>query len=458
MAIDVRINNRSVANGHPRGGGAFWIDQTTLQIQEDPAHNQFELDCDLIIEAKAIPRPQGGQEIIVLDAETGVREFGGVIQACGPRLETPDGTMRYGIKAIDYRARMDRHLVNESYPEQAADVTVKAIVTAYANQGIEPGAAFTTVNVQAAPTVPAQRFAFVAPSQAIAQLANLLQWTFYVDSNRDVHFGPYDIAESPLPFNAAVPDTDSTNISNLDFTPSTTPGGDSSQLKNRVYVLGFKVDAQNPATQKFKGDANTDSFTLAYDPSTPVDSQVTVTVAGTPYAVKPDVSEGVQATYEPGVAYVNHQSTTSPAGIRFATAPADGALIVVTYYYRYSPVHVVDDPVAIQAQAAIEGTDGVYEYKLVESKATSKDLTLADAFGQFVLQKYSYPLVSGQFESYLQGWRAGQFFWFSSDLWFDGDFQAVKFWVSRITKAIAAPSEGVNWHYTVEIANRPFAF
>lgn len=459
--IDVQIDGKSVVSGGLPGAG-YWIDQETLQIQEDPAHNQFELDCDLILEAQSTPYPKGGQEIIVLG---GVgqgggpwREFGGVIQAAGPKLETPNGTMRYTIKAIDYRARMDRHLVNDSYSEQAADQIVIAIVANYANQGIESGKPFTTNNVQAAPSVPNQRFSYVEPSKAITQLANLLQWTFYVDYDRDVHFGPYDIAQSPLPGNTMLPDTDFASFSDLDFTPASSTGVDSSQLKSRVIVLGFQVDASESITQTFTGDGQRDTFALAYNPSTPLASKVTVSVGGVGYAVKPDISAGTQPTYVAGTAYVDHQTNSSPAGVRFLTAPGIGVAVVVTYFYRYKPVHVVDDPVAIAAQAAIEGTDGVYEYKLTESRATSQDTTLAEAFGQFVLNKYSYPLVAGQFTSYLQGWRAGQWFYFTSDLWFDGAYQGVKFWVSKITKKIAAPANGPTLVYTVEIANRPFAF
>jgi len=452
--IDVQIAGVSVVSGG-LPGAAYWIDQETLQIQEDPAHNQFELDCDLIIESRSTPYPKGGQEIIVLGV-SGEREFGGVIQAAGPKLETPNGTMRYTIKAIDYRARMDRHLVNDSYSEQAADLIVKAIITNYANQGVD--VPFTTANVQAAPTVPNQIFAFVEPSKAITQLANLLQWIFYVDANRDVHFGPYDIAVSPLPSNTMLPDTDFASFSDLDFTPASGTGVDSSQLKSRVIVLGFQVDASSALTQHFTGDGQRDTFALAYNPSTPVATKVTVTVGGVGYAVKPDISAGTQPTYVANTAYVDHQTQHSPAGVRFATAPGSGVAVVVTYYYRYKPVHVVDDPVAIAAQAAIEGTDGVYEYKLTESRATSQDTTLAEAFGQFVLQKYSYPLVAGQFTSYLQGWRAGQWFYFTSNLWFDGAMQQQKFWVAKLTKKIAAPATGPALVYTVEIANRPFAF
>jgi hypothetical protein len=393
---------------------------------------------DLIIRLRGeLPRPKDGNEIIWLN--NGNREFGGVVTTVE---ETDIGSdLEYRVTAQSYERWLDRHLVIGYYNQMAADAMVKQIVSKFC-----PG--FTTNNVQPAFVIPPQYFNYVQPSEAIKKIADTLDFWWYVDYYKDVHFYPIESFVSPLPNNTLNCDTDVVNYSDLVLKE------DGSQKKTRVYLKGFKSRAGTPITLTFIGDGNTTQWNLGYQPSR-LAGDVRVTVGGVPMDIKRDFIDGApgQNTSDTTSAFINYSQHL----LRLNFAPAQGVPVVVTMYYLQDTVIMREDPEAQQAAAAADGNgDGRYEYAHTEQALSQSTIDAANARGDMLLYRYGYPNLTGTFNSFTQGWRAGQYFYLNSARRMGG-INNEKMFIQEVRKKIAkADSNGLLIQYEVDFADVPY--
>lgn len=397
---------------------------------------------------QGVPIPLGGQEIILTNG--GVREFAGVVlQVTESSPYGRNDLLRYEVQASDYQFWLNKYLVAKIYPAGTTlDAVVRDIVANYC-----PG--FTTNNVQAGPALEAdQRFDYVRPSDAIKRLADMAQYGWYVDYQKDVHFYGWQAGPaSPLPGNTLLPDTQTVDPStglgiygDLEITE------DVSQLRNRVVLHGHSVASTTARTDAFVADGQQTSFQLAYEPIHQT-SQITVLVGGVRYPVYRDVLDGSpSATNQDGRAYVNWDSWT----IRFNVAPASGTLVTVTYYPRLPTAAQRDDPVGQQIMARREGGDGVHSYAINDPKMSGDNANVALARGRLELVKFGRPHLSGQFTSFLPGWHVGQQFTLQSSYRRGGMKQ--QFFVVRLTKTVRTPSTTPIIETQVEFSDSPFVF
>lgn len=123
---------------------------------------EFEVTC---VVGETIPR--AGNEVIFLNG--GTREFAGILMAPKEELINP-AKLLYKCQARDYTYLFDRIIVPETYPSQAADVIVRAVVQNYTS-------GFTTTNVQNAFVVAEQQFNDLFPSDCVKTLADLLEFS-----------------------------------------------------------------------------------------------------------------------------------------------------------------------------------------------------------------------------------------------------------------------------------------
>ena len=174
-----------------------------------------------------------------------------------------------------------------------------------------------------------------------------------------------------------------------------TIGEDSSQLKNVVYITGIYVAQTQLYSETFTGDGQTTIFTLGYQPPNDV-SNITVTVNGVQQQIALDMVDGYPGgPSEPQTAYVNFSQQT----IRFGTAPASGATIVVDYYPMTQTVVAQADKASQTYMASIDGTDGIYEFNRMDPSLSAELPSLAQERAQITLNKYAMPIVQGQFTS-----------------------------------------------------------
>lgn len=383
--------------------------------------------------------------------------FGGVLQRSTEKIVTSD-TVEYQCECTGYEPWFNRHLVIKEYPSQAGDTTVKDIVTNFANKGYPAG--FTANHVQTAPILPSQTFKYLQPGAVMSNLANLLSWLWYIDSDRDVHF--FGLQGEPVP---GLVDSNT-----LDITlgaGDTRFGGheittDMTQLKNKIYITGYGVPSANQITDNFTGDGKSTVFQLGQEPFHR-HADISVTVDGTSYSIKTDVRDGRPGHDPTGsgtMAFINYSRRT----VRFDPAPASGAAIAVTYNYLVETVYVRQNGEAIRAQAehgGANGPDGIFEYHHANNGylASSTDWIAMEA--QQLLYRYGWEQKSGTFTVFSDtpiAYRAGQYFTLQSNgTRAGGLLDGQTMWIVKVNTSIAeADSNDVTLKYDVTWASTPY--
>lgn len=391
-----------------------YTDLSSLRIDNNIAAQNDTLDIDIIIPNFALPRPKADTELILFNGSN--REFAGVIT--DPEEEQlAVGVMKYATKVRDYTPWLDKRLVVEDITGWTADQIVDYVVQNYTT-------GFTTQNVQPSFTVPTQKFNYVQPSRVIKNLADSISWGWYIDYDKDVHFYAMESFLSPLPGNIFDADNDLINYGDLIISEN------ASQVKNRIYLKGYKYKAGWTKTDSWVADGQQTTFDLSYQPYR---GAISILVGGINYPAKNDIVDGLPTTLtNDGYGYVNYVGQK----LRFNVAPVSGTVVTMTYNPMLYNVTMVEDPAAQQVMAERDGTDGIFENVIDDPRLTSDGPELAQLRGQLALYKYGYPHISGSFYSYLQGWRAGQHFVFQSQKRMDGELDGETLYVTKVTKTI----------------------
>lgn len=419
-----------------------YVDLPSLKIQSNIAVTKDTADMDFIIPQQEKPRPKGGQEIKVLNGTS--IEFGGVLVNPKELALTPD-RMRYQTQCRDYVFWLDKRVVTNTYTGYTIGNIVKDIVASFTS-------GFTSNNVQgtgASFLLSEKKFDHIPPSHSIKALADAVAFQWYVDYSKDVHFGPITTVPSPLPNNLLDVDNDTQNYGNLEFDE------DVSQIRNQIYLKGYKLPAAYSITQNFVCDGQSDTFYTAYEPKHKL-SAITVTLGGTTQAKDLDLIGGLPSSQmADGKVYIGYKNQS----FRFNVAPANGTVLSITYVPMFEMISMYNDPNAMSVMAQRDLQDGVYEYAVRDQQLTSIDSSIANIRGQLELYKYAYPRYSGKFVSFLQGWQPGQYFYLTSNKRMDGMFQLQQFFVVKVEKTIVShPLNGSpTFFYTVSFSDTPYA-
>lgn len=412
------------------------VDLKTVKIHDGLGMLQDSCQFDVAIGTTDGWNPQAGNEIVVLNGTT--REFAGMLLEVDEDLVAPS-RLRYRLGARDYKHLFDRRLVAEEYAEQAANSIVSSIVTSFTT-------GFTTINVMAAPTVAAQRFDYIAPSDVLDHLAATVGYLWYIDYDRDVNF--FSAATLAAPIATLNADTDTTNYGNLQLRESI------AHVKTRMYVMDFKQKSTATYTVNFTGDGSTKLFHLTYEPSALAD--MTVTRAAATQTLHTDMVDGQPDNAIGGAddVYVNFEEAT----LRWDTAPAAGNAIVATFNYLYPGFTVFDDPAAQTEVSSREGGDGIHEAAVRDPGLSANDgsETLANSKAAEAIARAGLPRLEGSFVSFTQGWAPGQMVTVASTQRMGGI--SVTMYVTSIDKRIVShPSGGSpTFHYNIRIADRVY--
>jgi hypothetical protein len=433
MAIQILIGGQDYTQ---------YVNFESIDIQSNIAVNNDTAACDVVISQQCIPRPKAGQEIKFVN--NGVIEFGGVIVNPKETALASD-VMLYQLDCKDYTFLFDKKVVTNTYNGYTIGNIVKDIVANFTT-------GFTANNVYGTSQdfyLNQVKFDHEAPSRAIKKLADDINFQFWIDYNKDVHFGEIATIQSPLPNNSLNLDTDTQNYSDLEFDE------DISQVRNQIYLLGYKLPAMYSVTQSFVCDGQNNTFTVTYEPKHSL-SSIVVILNGVAQKVKLDLIDGIpSSTTQDNTCYVNYANKT----FRFNTAPTSGQTLSITYVPMFDMISMYNDPNAITAMAQRDGTDGVYEYAIRDEQLTSTDSSLANIRGQMELLKYAYPHYTGQFNSFLQGWGTGQYFFITSNRHMDGQFQNQVFYVVKVVKKVVAfQNSNPVFQYTVYFSDTPYIF
>jgi hypothetical protein len=348
-------------------------------------------------------KPEVGDEIEVLDGSDYV--FAGVIVQVAESIE--GRLLKYRVMAKDWTHYLDRTHVIDRFENQTVDQIISYINTNYLS-------GFTIVNVNCSIEIESIAFNRMPVSKCLQMLAEQVNYNWYVDYEKDIHFFSKNTEAAPF----GLTDTNGKYIfKSLKITD------DLSQIRNRVFVEGGEV-VGNSRTEYFTGDGTKDNFALANK----FKNAPTVTVGG----VAQDV----------GIDYLNQDAdydvlwNYQEKYIRFVNPPADTAAIEVAGIPLYSIVVQVQDDASILEY-------GAYEFAKVDKTIESDEQAKQFAISQ--LEAYSNKIQEGGFQTYESGLRSGQI------INIDSDIRGISenFLIQRVSLAMRGPSDGI---WTVELA------
>jgi len=487
MASRIKLSIGGIDYTHYTDISSVRVDNNVV-MTSDSATITIQLDGEL-------NRPFAGQEFIwsTVDATTGVeisRDFGGVVVQV---KETTDGpSLIYNVIIKSYDHWFDRHLVvdwfsqyyvagtrtqllsivpadsanlNDTVSNGNGDGIINRIVTKYC-----PGFTCNNVVPTATQVVP-QYFNYTKPSAALKAIADQLEYGYYIDYYKDVHFYPFEQLKSPLPNNVLDVDNDLVNYGELLIIE------DAQQVYNRIFLRGFKTRSSGYLNLSFTADSSTIQWSLGYRVSSikgdikvavfPTMSAYTsdtsfqttgTPVNGTLMIMKKDIVDG--APNQPGAsttAYIHYtQHLLRIPNYNGTNIPIPtGSVIGAHFYYMKDVVYMGQD---VQAQTTVgktEGTDGIYEYSHEDKALTNSTIAAPQSKAQLLVQKYGVPQITGTFESFLSGWKAGQMFTLVTRKRMGG--LSAKMYVLRVTKTIV---NNINGAYIVkneiQFANSPY--
>jgi len=195
--------------------------------------------------------PVAGQIVQVYRDTTANMLFAGPIVSMLSKQLAPS-SMEYSLICSDYQYLLDKKLVVAAYTNQTCKAIIEDIITNFTDAAI----GFTTVNVDTGPTIAKIAFNYIAPSDCIRQLAEMVMYEWYVDTNKDLHFFAEETAFAPLEItDAALLST----ISHFNLRP------DYAQIRNKVTVRG-SYTLSDPYTENQVADGEQRAFKLGYRP------------------------------------------------------------------------------------------------------------------------------------------------------------------------------------------------
>lgn len=316
--------------------------------------------------------PALNDEVIV--TRDGTRIFGGIITTISDQLVGAD-TLRFTINAIDYAFLLNRKLVTARYTDQTIEDIIADIISVYAPD-------FTVSGVVANITVASIAFNRITVSECLRKLADLVNYNWYVDYFKDVHFFATNGEAAPFDVVDGVFIQDSLKISR-----------DLSQIRNRIIVQGGDVPSA-ARTVSVAGNGETTTFSTQYKFAT----LPTVLVDGVAQTVGVDFLDddgSFDCMWDFNQKYLRFTAGNIP--------PAPTAPDVTNIDITGQPL----TPIIVNLPSAVSIDEyGEYEFAITDDSIASEDQAIERAFAE--LRAYSASIAEGSFETYQPGLRSGQ--------------------------------------------------
>lgn len=313
--------------------------------------------------------PEINQEVeLTIDGE---KEFGGVIVEVKKSVQEGN-VAAYEVVCCDYSQFLDRRLVLERYDDETIENIIKDIIDKYAE-------GFTYNNVSCDTVVKTMLFNRLTVSACLDRLAEAVNYSWYVDYEKDIHFFPRN--ENPAPFSI----TD-TNGSYLQGTLEISD--DLSQIRNKVVIRGGE-ERGVLRTERYIADGDQTNFPLAHKFAT----IPTVKVNSVEKTVGIDFLHA-EENYD---CFWNYQQKY----VRFkdSTKPSSGQTVEISGEPLFPILVNVIDGLSIEKY-------GIYEFFKEDKNITSRAEALRYAKAE--LQAYKDGVREGKFVTNRAGLRSGQ--------------------------------------------------
>jgi len=352
------------------------IDWKSLRIQNVLTNRVDTCEFTILNYGTKTYSPNLGNEVIVsLDGTT---VFGGVILTTDQSPESYK-VMGTKINCIDYSRTMDGKLVVESYTSRSITYIITDIVSRYAPSG------FTYTNVNGAFVIDYISFNYLTISKCLKQLAEQVNYDWYVDYDKDIHF--FAKEDNPAPFD--LNDNDGSYVFD-----SLSIKSDNSQVRNVVIVEGGEYVA-NTLTSVLEMNGTDYVINIGYKFNTLAATLSSTNLnLGIDFSSDPDDYDGLWNRDEKVIKF---KETDIPSVGSLLTLVGDPFLPVIVKK---------KDNVSVQAMVSAEGGDGEYEYYINDPTINSQEGAKARATGE--LFAYASSVVDASFETEQDGLRSGQ--------------------------------------------------
>lgn len=355
--------------------------------------------------------PEKGDEVII--NFNGNLEFGGRIVD----IKKSDRIYRQvEVECQDWSVDLDRKKIAKVYLNSTAKDIIEDIVDTV---NTEMGFAFTTVNVQETVLFTKVVFNYIESSKCIEALADALNWHWYIDAEKDIHFFPKGAESAPF----SIDDTSEDLIrETLDVSDSL------SELRNVVIVRGGEF-VGNERSETYVADGSQTTVNLSYKFSNlPV---VTVNAV--------EIAVGIENLDNPGLEDDTYVALWdfNQKYLRFKVAPVDGDIVESTGTPLFPLIVLAEDPISIV-------DFGIKEHVIVDKSITSTDFAIERAVAD--LDAYAQGVQSGGFSTYQHGLKSGQTIVVNSD-----KLDVAETFIIRSVRMVEFGLEGAE--YQVRLAN-----
>ena len=321
-------------------------------------------------------KPLLGQEVVITDS--GTKIFGGIIT----EIESKPSAyklIRHSIRCQDYTRLLDRKLVPDTYE----NTTINDILADFKSKYMPSD--FTINNVDASITVDYISFNYRPLAKCLDDLADMTNYDWYVDYNKDVHFFAKNTQIAP--FNLADDD------GSYDYN-SLIIRNDNTQVRNTVIVRGGEYLAAQ-TTFELVADGTENTFHTRYKFS---DFEASLTGQA--------LNVGIYALHSPDDYDALHDFSQKLLVFKDDDKPSVDNHLKMSGKPHLPVIVKVRNTEHIASMISVEGGSGVYEY-LIEDK-TIKTKEGARQLGKAEIEAYGRTLSEGEFVTETSGLYAGQ--------------------------------------------------
>lgn len=351
------------------------IQMNSLRIDNILTNKRDTLEFSILNNTGDTYKPNLGAEVIVLDGATTI--FGGIITNIESKANAY-GIIQHEINCQDYTRLLDHKLVSNSFTNETVNDIMQFLKDNYFPSG------FTITNVDAPVVIEYVAFNYKPLAVCIQELANALNYDWYVDYAKDVHF--FAKESTPAPFNLS--DSGGTH-----YYDSLVIRKDNSQIRNSIVVRGGEYIGSQLTTD-IQTNGVDDIYPLPYKFSDFGATLTGVTLnIGIDYLDDPN---NFDALHNYGEKILRFKTSDTPSSGKTMKVSGKPHLPVILRYR--SAQH-------INAMISAEGGDGIYEYLIKDSSINSREGAIQRAQGEILA--YAETLSEGEFVTETSGLRAG---------------------------------------------------
>ena len=426
-----------------------YVNYKSVSITDSNQIKADTLSFDMTVISRATRAPESGNTISILDTTTGNYEFSGIVESVREEMINPI-TFRYSCDCIDWIKIFDRHLVVEKFGSQTVKTIIGTILSDYANKGYSNWTPFTYEsggldNIEVGETLD---FDFREPSACLDELAEKVGAQWYIGFDRVLRFARPEsfglVTIAPIDGNILKLDSDISSYGDMILTESI------GNIKNVVYITDAKKKDEITQQQRFDGAGKKNQYYqmgfIMFLPPKVSDWSSSISAKITDQSSTEvlqrnltDIRSNSEASGEETnqTIYVDANANSVRLPDKFLLGASE-RLIVTAYKAVDSPAPFPNS-ISIELMKSREnlGSDGIYEYKKSEPALWDATGQNQDLSATVILNRYSMPVITGEFYSYLSGWRAGMAFTIQSNIRMNGKLRdGVVFYVKSVSKTI----------------------